>query len=544
MKISSIQLMNFKRFSDLTIEQIPPDTKFVLLTGANGSGKSSVFDAFRFTEHSDPEILMSYYQKNGAIPITVTINVFGSSNYIYCYDGKEIDSGLNSDSFYGRTSFRHVPRLNITKLKEPRTKLRRTLGIEPLSQNPLFIDKDNYFESDIEIISQRILTAVFRSKTTSDEIHKNYIQPINDAFGKIFDSNGDSTKLKLIEILPPLDGNIAQINFRKGDSEIHYNLLSAGEKEVVNILFNLLVRKDELTNTIYYLDELDLHLNTALQYNLIKEIVENWIPDNCQLWTASHSLGFIDYASDTENAIILDFDNLDFDKPQVITPTDKKDYQVFEIAVGKQFIDKVFQDKKIVFAENKDAVIYNDLSFPNTFFFTAIDKLDVFSKSKNLKTWGLIDRDYLTDKEVEDLLATYPNVKILPFYSIENLYYHPDNLQEHCINNNIDFERGVYINQIISNKNNNLMSLVYGLSKARDGYPFFKENEHAKRLKEFRENSKVISEILKSDEFDAFYKVYPMKDNNNSVLEKLNIKNKELSKTKWFKEQIEQVIRN
>lgn len=45
MRIQSIHLQNFKRFTDLKIEGIPESAKLVLLIGANGSGKSSVFDA-------------------------------------------------------------------------------------------------------------------------------------------------------------------------------------------------------------------------------------------------------------------------------------------------------------------------------------------------------------------------------------------------------------------------------------------------------------------------------------------------------------------
>lgn len=48
MNISRLQLRNFKRFTELEIDlsacSSPP--KLVLLIGANGSGKSSVFDAF------------------------------------------------------------------------------------------------------------------------------------------------------------------------------------------------------------------------------------------------------------------------------------------------------------------------------------------------------------------------------------------------------------------------------------------------------------------------------------------------------------------
>ncbi len=50
MFINKLQLKNFKRFTDLTVDraaqqnQNPP--KLVLLIGANGSGKSCIFDAF------------------------------------------------------------------------------------------------------------------------------------------------------------------------------------------------------------------------------------------------------------------------------------------------------------------------------------------------------------------------------------------------------------------------------------------------------------------------------------------------------------------
>ena len=50
MFITKLQLKNFKRFTDLTIdltsENNTKSRKLVLLIGTNGSGKSSIFDAF------------------------------------------------------------------------------------------------------------------------------------------------------------------------------------------------------------------------------------------------------------------------------------------------------------------------------------------------------------------------------------------------------------------------------------------------------------------------------------------------------------------
>ena len=39
--------MKFKRFVDLTIRDMSPDAKLIVLLGPNGCGKSSLFDAFQ-----------------------------------------------------------------------------------------------------------------------------------------------------------------------------------------------------------------------------------------------------------------------------------------------------------------------------------------------------------------------------------------------------------------------------------------------------------------------------------------------------------------
>lgn len=130
--------------------------------------------------------------------------------------------------------------------------------------------------------------------------------------------NGGSTSLSLTQLYPALEGKPPEIRFRKGLFEVPYDYLSSGEKEVFNILLNLFVRRSHYSNTVYFIDEMDVHLHTRLQYALIEEIVENWIPECSQLWTASHSLGFIDYANESPDAAIVDFDDLDFDKRQVL----------------------------------------------------------------------------------------------------------------------------------------------------------------------------------------------------------------------------------
>ena len=45
MQIESIRLKNFKVFQDITLSDIPP---FCVIVGANGTGKSTLFQVFGF----------------------------------------------------------------------------------------------------------------------------------------------------------------------------------------------------------------------------------------------------------------------------------------------------------------------------------------------------------------------------------------------------------------------------------------------------------------------------------------------------------------
>ena len=46
MRIKSVHLKNYKRFTELAIADLPETARLVVLVGPNGTGKSSVFDSF------------------------------------------------------------------------------------------------------------------------------------------------------------------------------------------------------------------------------------------------------------------------------------------------------------------------------------------------------------------------------------------------------------------------------------------------------------------------------------------------------------------
>lgn len=539
MFISKLQLTNFKRFTDLTIDisEVTPSPKLVLLIGANGSGKSCIFDAFEAVSSKVKDntfLPASYYRKNVASEFQVRAEL-GDNRIITRQDDNNWPENITATAFYGRSSLRHVPQLTRIALGQMSPQ-----SFENDFDRPrMYIERDNRFENDFEEIAELILEDAFKSEKSALEIQERYIVPINAAFGRIFGED-HRTKLTLLKLIPPLNNKVANISFRKGDSVIHYNYLGNGEKEVFNILINLLVRTPLYQETVYYLDEIDLHLNTKLQYDLLKELVEHWLPDNCQLWTASHSLGFIEYANQVDHAVIVDFDDFDFDQPQTLFPQPKDRYEVFEIAVPKEFLSKVVEGKKIVFAENTDTPFYNGVGIENTIFFTAIDKNDVFFKARNLEYHGLIDRDFLNDAEIQSIRQTYTNLFILNYYSIENYFFHPDNLEEYFQTRQQPFDKSSYMEDLkkCKNKNKNRDLIAMGIISARNSYPFFREHKHAKLRQPFLDNARSILELLQSDDVETFYKVFPAKDYCRQLLERRNLSKEQLSQTEWFKGQL------
>ena len=550
MKISKIHLINFKRFTDLLIDNIPDSSKLVLLIGSNGSGKSSLFDAFGFIDgaiKSDVgtnEEFWNYFRKKNDKAVSVNIHLDNESEFTLT-DTKYTKPNLSATSFYGRTSFRQIPRLTRTSLGQG-----GQIDFQKDSDRPkFFIERDSRFENDVEKITEIILKDFFRSKQSNEQIHQKYINPINSALTNIFGS-GNGTKLQLIEIIPPLEGKVAQISFRKGDSEIHYNYLSAGEKEVFNLLINLLSRGSLYQDTIYFLDEIDLHLNTKLQFNLLKEITENWIPDTCQLWTATHSLGFIEYAKQTEIASILDFDDLDFDLPRILSPEAKDNPDIYEIAVGKEFLPALFKQMNIYFVENKDKDYYAAIGITNTVFVSDNNRNNVYHKVRATNYNGVVDRDFLSDDDIVQIRKHYPNLNILNYYSIENYLYHPNNLEEYYRVRKKPFDKVSYTAQLTEAKNQAKDSFIPTLTLKRTEYPYFGEPEHngsqlQNRFKNKQENevqSAIVAGYLSGNDFETYYKSLPMKSYCTQLSQRQNISKSDLAKTTWFKVQIEELL--
>ncbi len=404
MFINKLQLKNFKRFTDLTIDLAPQQDenppKLVLLIGANGSGKSCIFDAFEIVINKIEKKDSQYYCKPICHTLTYRDNpiVYNGNSIVYAIqsdfsvlielDKKKLDYkysdekvivmeaetniDLEQKKFYGRSAFRYLPRLS----KETIGQVKQETISQNLDRPRTYIDLDDKrFENDFDFLVTQTVYEIFNSQIPAQEkLDKinNLLSRVNSSLERIF-GNNEKTSLKFKEFKTPSGGEPAKLLFQKGDSIIHYDLLSAGEKEVINIIFDLYVREPYFQDAIYFFDELDLHLNTSLQFDLLKEITEKWIPDNSQVWVASHSLGFIDYARQYKKGVIIDFDSLDFDQEQVLKPIDKHDpnKSYFNVALGENFIVNLVNELQ---KQNKEQIIV----------FSEGENYKLLEKAKNL----------------------------------------------------------------------------------------------------------------------------------------------------------------
>src|SRR2546421_5701559 len=114
MKVASVRLKNFKRFTDLEITGIPKAPKLVVIVGPNGCGKSSIFDAFLqwyrqsvgFGINSDT----TYYRKHLHEEFD-----WGQSVHITLHDGAQPTKG----SLYVRTAYRNDPDFTVQAINRP-----------------------------------------------------------------------------------------------------------------------------------------------------------------------------------------------------------------------------------------------------------------------------------------------------------------------------------------------------------------------------------------------------------------------------------------
>lgn len=313
MRIESIHIENFKRFTDLHIEGIPSTAKLVVVVGPNGCGKSSLFDAFLDWHggfngwgYSGDE---PYYRKDDQRSFD-----WGSNVTLHLHDNPT----LERKSLYVRTAYRNEPDFSVSEITSP---------TEPASlfQGRRLIDLDMTVSDNYRRVIYETTAGVYDEKNDEKKVkvlREELIGQIRESMSSVFKD------LVLNNIRNPLDteGNYGSFSFEKGSSKsYHYKNLSGGEKAAFDLLLDIHLKRRFFTEAVYCIDEIETHLHTGIQGRVLLELAKV-VPDKSQLWVTTHSLGVLRAAQQMEintpgSVSIIDFEGVDLDSPCVIRPT-------------------------------------------------------------------------------------------------------------------------------------------------------------------------------------------------------------------------------
>jgi predicted ATPase len=447
MHISRVRARGFKRFHDLTIE-IPNAPRLVVMCGPNGLGKSSVFDALRLWHggHRSDEGWRedaSYHRKTGEPAIQV--NQMVEVDFV---EGQM--SGDPRKLIYVRTAYRHEPDFQTNAIQRAGEVLAAPRAYRMIDSETKV--SDNY---------QRLVAATFddvfsgrRDAMSVGELRDSHIGLARDAMLRLF------PELELQGPGDPIGGGT--FYFRKsGRAAFHYKNLSGGEKAAFDLVLDLVIKTTAYDDTVFCLDEPELHLNTRLQGPLLQLLLD-LTPATGQLWIATHSIGMMRKAQDLfeqnpSDVAFLDVEGQDFDQAVTLTPVPpSREFwnRVLKVALD-DLADLVAPDR-VVLCEGRpldaanvakaefDARCYRRIfasDFPRTDFVSVGNALDVLQDRVELGraiqtlvsgtvVVRVVDRDLRSEQELQDLQKT--GTRVLTRRQLESYLLDRDVIQALC----------------------------------------------------------------------------------------------------------------
>jgi len=444
--IKTIKATGYKRFTDLSIE-LPEPVRVVVMAGPNGTGKSSLFDALRSWADGlarNQALDESYHLKTdrGHRPWNHHLT-------IETHEPLPTDEHGKKALVYLRSAYRNEADFSVSRLQRKG---------DPLDGRRVSrtIENDQTVADNYERLVATTIDLVYGGNNDELEVGQLREQLIGEV--------RDSVQRLLPELMltgpgEPLDGGT--FHFEKNGVPFEYRNLSGGEKAALDLVLDVVVKREAYGAAIYCIDEPEIHLNTRVHGALFEEL-RRLVPQQSQIWLASHSVGILraarDLARQDPRAVaFLDFELADFETAVTLAPVKvSRSFwrRTLSTAIGD--LADLVAPERVVLVEGSRTTegartraefdarclrnIFGDDDLP-TDFLPAGNSTDVLTDRhhigaslqeivKGIEVIRVIDRDLRSQQEVEDARAD--GVRILSRRHLESYLLDSEVLSKLC----------------------------------------------------------------------------------------------------------------